>query len=697
LQVDGNNSLAYLKFDLSSLAGEEVQQARLRIKVSDGSIKEHFIKLVEDTSWSETGMTYDNRPASSMLLNSLKGIVAGDWIEIDMSYAVRAKSGQFLSISFEEGGESFAFGSREAGADGPELIVKVSGGEPAVQFSKPAHSANEADGSATVSVNLSMALTQTVTVEYATADGTAVAPDDYGSTSGTLTFNPGETSKNLQVSIVDDDVEEPPETVILSLSNPAGVVLGIYNQAVLTIEDDDVIRYTLVSGTIGNGSMTADPPGGTYDAGSVVTLTATADAGWDFYRWIGDLGDSQNPTTLTMDDDKWVVATFSQIDDILHEATVSGGSSNSTTVSTAGPVAAGPGELYLAAVSSGEHVSVTDVSGLGLTWTSLGEQCAGRGQTGVAVWWALGSPTEGLVTASLASAPNNAVIAVSRYSGVDSNNPIGAVASANTNGPGDTVCSGGTDSSSYSAELTTTGSKTVAYGAAAIGDEGHTPGSGYIERLEASQGVGSMQIGIAVEDKSVPAPATVAVDGTMGKNVDWAVMGVEIRPGRIEPTLYSLATNSAGSGGVLLNPPGGLYGGGTVVTLTAVPDQHWEFAGWSGDLGGDLNPVTLTMDADKMVTATFSLKQYVLLTTTIGRGSVTLDPGGGVYTAGMTVTLTAVAEEYWEFAGWSGNLSGSANPMTLTMYADKTVTATFEVSAEDLPFKSYLPAILGWP
>ena len=62
----------------------------------------------------------------------------------------------------------------------------------------------------------------------------------------------------------------------------------------------------------------------------------------------------------------------------------------------------------------------------------------------------------------------------------------------------------------------------------------------------------------------------------------------------------------------------------------------------------------------------------------VGSGSVTLDPAGGIYNEGTAVQLTAVAAGGWEFSGWSGGgLSGSANPETVVMSADTTVTATF--------------------
>ncbi|NIM13446.1 MAG: PKD domain-containing protein [Candidatus Aminicenantes bacterium] len=150
--------------------------------------------------------------------------------------------------------------------------------------------------------------------------------------------------------------------------------------------------------------------------------------------------------------------------------------------------------------------------------------------------------------------------------------------------------------------------------------------------------------------------------------------------GGVPPVQYTLTTNTVGNGSITLNPPGGVYDEGTVVTLTAVPDAGWQFDGWSGDLSGTQNPTTITMNSNKNVTATFSEvppEYYTLTVTTVGNGSVTLDPPGGTYPQGTVVTLTAVPDSGWQFDYWSGDLSGSANPTTITMNSDKNVTANF--------------------
>ncbi len=88
----------------------------------------------------------------------------------------------------------------------------------------------------------------------------------------------------------------------------------------------------------------------------------------------------------------------------------------------------------------------------------------------------------------------------------------------------------------------------------------------------------------------------------------------------LEATPYTLTTNTVGNGSVSKSPDQPSYAGGAVVQLTATPDPGWAFAGWSGDATGFTNPLNVTMDDDKNITATFG----TVTNTNTGRGYTTI-------------------------------------------------------------------------
>jgi hypothetical protein len=136
---------------------------------------------------------------------------------------------------------------------------------------------------------------------------------------------------------------------------------------------------------------------------------------------------------------------------------------------------------------------------------------------------------------------------------------------------------------------------------------------------------------------------------------------------------YTLTINKTGSGTVAVDKAGPyLYGDS--VTLTATTAAGWAFTGWSACTG--TGTCTVTMDADKTITATFTQVVLTLSTSVVGSGSITLDKAGP-YHYGDIVTFTAVPASDWAFSAWGGALSGSANPTSITMDTNQSVSATF--------------------
>ena len=108
-------------------------------------------------------------------------------------------------------------------------------------------------GTLVFTVSLSAATTETVSVDYATADGTAVAGSDYTSTSGSLTFATGEISKTVSVSLTDDSVGEGSENFTLTLSNQTNASLARAT-ATGTITDDETPTLTIANASATEGS-----------------------------------------------------------------------------------------------------------------------------------------------------------------------------------------------------------------------------------------------------------------------------------------------------------------------------------------------------------------------------------------------------------------------------------------------------------
>ncbi|MCZ8365589.1 MAG: right-handed parallel beta-helix repeat-containing protein [Microcystis sp. LE19-251.1A] len=117
-------------------------------------------------------------------------------------------------------------------------------------------------------VTLSTTSTQTITVNYATADNTATAGSDYTATTGTLTFTPGQISQDIIISVNGDTAIEPDETFLINLSNPSNALITD-NQGLGTITNDDGDN-TSVTLAVSPSSVTED---GT--ANLVYTFTRT--------------------------------------------------------------------------------------------------------------------------------------------------------------------------------------------------------------------------------------------------------------------------------------------------------------------------------------------------------------------------------------------------------------------------------------
>src|SRR5688572_9494808 len=108
-----------------------------------------------------------------------------------------------------------------------------------VRFALPTFSAYENGTNAIVVVTRTGGTDSIVTVNYTTVDGSAQDVQDYIGSSGTLTFGTNEVVKTFAIALVDNQIQEPDETLTVMLSDPVGATLGDQTNALVVIFDDD--------------------------------------------------------------------------------------------------------------------------------------------------------------------------------------------------------------------------------------------------------------------------------------------------------------------------------------------------------------------------------------------------------------------------------------------------------------------------
>src|SRR5437870_8288782 len=251
--------------------------------------------------------------------------------------------------------------------------------------------------------------------------------------------------------------------------------------------------------------------------------------------------------------------------------------------------------------------------------------------------------------------------------------------------------------------LSTTVSLTVSGGAPTI--TSFTPTSGPVGTSVTISGTnftGAMTVTFNGVSASFTVTSATTIQATVPTGATTGPLSVTTPGGtgtsaNVFTVIVTLTVTKVGTGsGIVTSSPAGIncgatcsgsYSSGTVVTLIATPAFDSMFAAWSGCDAVSGTTCTVTMGGARAVTASFTLKRFVLSVNETGLfgGTVTSSDGGincgatcsAAYNSGAVVTLTATPAFLSIFTGWSGCDAASGTTCSVTMSTARTVTANF--------------------
>jgi uncharacterized repeat protein (TIGR02543 family) len=480
-------------------------------------------------------------------------------------------------------------------------------------------------------------------------------------------------------------------------ANPTTVTMNRDKRVSVTFEGrySLVINNQLVIGSLlsfNEGEVRVSPaPGGDgkYPSGTLVNLTAVSNSGYDWSSWVGTANDAANPTTVTTNRDQHISVIFEPRFSLnIGGQLVIGSSVNfdQGTVTVSPP----PGDD--SKYSEGTAVTLSAAPNAGYDWKS----------------WA--------GTASDSSNPTSVTVSSDKFVSVIFN-PRFALTVNNQTAAGPVVSvTGGTvaldpapaKDGLYTKDSTVTLTAVPSSGYRFDHWSGAASGSGpsVTVSMSAARSVtatfikiyslttlvspsaggsispasGTFDDGTSVTLTATPAPGfrfdhwsgdangnSASVSVTMNSNKNVTANFIK---------LYTLAVQVTPAAGGAVSPSSGTFDDGASVTLTATPAAGYRFVRWGGDATGTTASVTITMNGNKNITATF-IKLYTLTTLVTPAGGGQVAPASGSFDDGASVTLTATPATGYRFDHWSGDATGTSATVAITMSSDRSVTATF--------------------
>ena len=451
------------------------------------------------------------------------------------------------------------------------------------------------------------------------------------------------------------------------------------------------------------GSVTPAAPGGWYSSGSTVSVNASTAGGYQFAGWSGHLSGTIRPQNITLDGPKQVVANFGKQVNITIQSSPAGRNfvvdgktyssaqiftwiENSThSLGAASPQSGGSGTRYLfqswsdggarthsyTVPGSNQTVTASFKTQHYLTVTSAHGSPAGEG------WYDAGtSAAFGITTPE--SGGSGIRYVFTGWTGT---------------GTGAYTGSGASNSVVMNAPVTESAAWKTQYLLTLVSSHGSPAGSGY-------QDAGaSVVVGVTSPESGGSGTRYLLDSWTGSGNGSYSGTSASFTVTMNNPvietahwnTQYYLSTsaNPAAGGSITPAAPGGWYGSGNTVDVSAGPAGSYQWSGWSGDLSGTANPQTLTMNGPKRVTANFGKSVQITLATQpsglsfIVDGTTCSETQTFSWLENETHTLSVVNPQNTEtgsryhFDSWS---DGGAQTHTYTVPgSNATVTASMKL------------------
>ena len=134
LLADGNDANAtlqtYVRFTVPNVSGISNVKLRLRVTnaASGSSTKFYEVRQVASTTWSETGLTWSNKPALGAVLSTFQSAASGTWLEVDVTSLATPGAAVCVAVVPNNISDGVDFSSKEASSNQPQVVITSSGG-----------------------------------------------------------------------------------------------------------------------------------------------------------------------------------------------------------------------------------------------------------------------------------------------------------------------------------------------------------------------------------------------------------------------------------------------------------------------------------------------------------------------------------------------------------------------------------------